>query len=130
TWLHPTRFHARFIAMTPCSVETRPACTATDRGMVRAVLMGSHSHETASGVRVHVWQRGGNFLARGSYLGQRFGETLGRDITEATARLRRLLNEIEDGSYVRPSDARQRPLSKGCVPRLTLRQLGNEYLSD
>jgi hypothetical protein len=92
--------------------------------------MGSHSHDTASGVRVHVWQRAGNFLARGSYLGQRFGETLGRDPTEATARLRRLLNEIEDGSYVRPSDARQRPLSKGRVPRLTLRQLCNEYLSD
>ena len=93
--------------------------------MVRAALMGSHSHDTASGVRVHVWQRAGNFLARGSYLGQRFGETLGRDTTEATARLRRLLNEIEDGSYVRPSDARQRPLSKGRVPRLTLRQLCN-----
>jgi hypothetical protein len=98
--------------------------------MVRAELMGSHSHHTTDGVRVHVWQRAGHFLARGSYRGQRFGETLGRDVAEATARLRRLLGEIEDGSYLRPTEARRRPLSRGSVPRLTLRQLSNEYLSD
>jgi integrase len=101
-----------------------------DRRMVRAELLGSHSHETACGVRVHVWLRAGTYLARGSYLGQRFGETLGSNVAEATGRLRRVLNELEDGSYVRPTEARQRPLSRGTVPRLTLRQLMNEYLTD
>jgi integrase len=100
------------------------------RRMVRAELMGGHSHETACGVAVHVWLRAGNYLARGSYLGQRFGHTLGSDVGVATSRLRRLLSEIEDGSYVRPTEARQRPLSSGKVPRLTLRQLINEYLTD
>jgi hypothetical protein len=98
--------------------------------MVRADLMGSHSHDTACGVRAHVWIRGGTYLARGSYLGQRFGETLGGNEAEATSRLRHLLNEIEDGSYVRPTEARQRPLARGSLPRLTLRQLAHEYLSD
>ncbi len=98
--------------------------------MVRAELMGSHSHGTTSGVRVHVWIRGGNYLARGSYLGQRYGETLGDDEVEAASRLRHLLNEIEDGSFVRPTEARQRPLARGNLPRMTLRQLANEYLGD
>jgi len=73
-------------------------------------------------------QRGDTYLARGSYERERFGETLGQDPTTATSRLRKLLTEIEDGSYLRPSEARHRLLSNGKVPRLTLRQLVEEFL--
>ena len=56
--------HTGFTAMTPSSLETprRREPLAQDRRMIRAELMGSHSHDTAGPVRVHVWQRGGNFL--------------------------------------------------------------------
>ena len=55
--------------------------------MVRAELMGSHTHRTLDGIQVHVWQRRGKYLARGRYQGQAFGETLGDNVAEATARL-------------------------------------------
>lgn len=100
------------------------------RRMARARLMGAHSHETLAGVRVHVWERGGKYLARGRYQGRPFGETLGDDPAAATARLRQLLTEIEDGSYVRPSEARRRAVSSGRAPRLTLRPLVNEFLAE
>jgi hypothetical protein len=98
--------------------------------MVRAQLMGGHSHHTLVGVQVHVWQRGGKFLARGRYQGQPFGATLGSNVAEATPHLRQVLTQIEDGSFVRPSEARQRPLSSGPVPRLNLRQLISDYLAE
>jgi integrase len=98
--------------------------------MVRAELLGAHSHVASRKVRVHVWLRDGKYLARGRYMGQVFGETLGNDVNEASARLRRLLGEIEDKSYVRPTEARQRPLSRGQVPHLTLRQLIDEFLME
>ena len=56
-------------------------------GMVRAELMGSRTHRTLDGIQVHVWQRRGKYLARGRYQGQAFGETLGDNVAEATARL-------------------------------------------
>ncbi len=107
---------------------TPTSATENTRPMVRAELMGSHSHDTLCGVEVHVWMRGGKYLARGSYQRQRFGEDLGSDVTEATARLRELLTEIDHGSYVRPSESRNRPLSKGKVSRLSVRQLVDEFL--
>jgi hypothetical protein len=71
--------------------------------MVRSELLGAHSHVAAGKVQIHVWFRGGKYLARGRYEGKAFGETLGADVGEASARLRRLLGEIEDCSYVRPT---------------------------
>jgi integrase len=98
------------------------------RRMMRAELMGGHTHMAQDGVQVHVWKRGATYLARGSYERERFAETLGQDATSATSRLRKLLTEIEDGSFLRPSEARHRQLSNGKVPRLTLRQLVEEFL--
>lgn len=98
--------------------------------MVPAQLMGSHSHTTRCGINVHVYRRRDKYLARGRYQGQMFGETLGDNEVDAKARLCQLLVEIEDGSFVRPSEARKRPLSGGRVPRLTIRQLINEFLAE
>jgi integrase len=96
--------------------------------MTRAELMGGHTHQTLIGVRVHVWRRGGRFLARGRFEGHAFGETLGSDVASATARLRQLLTELENGSFVPPSEARKRHTSRRTVPRLSLRELADEFL--
>jgi hypothetical protein len=97
--------------------------------MVAAELMGGHTHTTLVGIQVHVWRRGNRYLARGRYQGQSFGATLGGDPLAATAKLRQLLTCIENGSFVRPSEARRRPLSSGHVPRLSLRQLVAAFLT-
>jgi hypothetical protein len=99
------------------------------RRMLRAELMGRHTHRTLNGVEVHIWRRGGKFLARGSIRKRRFGETLGAEIIEAESRLRRILSEIEHGTYLAPTEARQRPLKHGPPPRLDFRQLVDRYLS-
>ncbi len=98
--------------------------------MIRAELMGGHTHSTIDGLRVHVWRRGDKYLARGRLHGRSFGETLGGDLAGATARLRQMLNEIENGSYVRPSEARRRPLGRGGAARLDMRQLVSGFLAE
>lgn len=98
------------------------------RKMEKAELMGSHSHATMAEVTVHIFQRDGKYIARGRYQKRAFGETLGADMQTATSRLRHLLTEIEKGTYVRPKEARKRPLSDGVVPEFTLRELANEFL--
>lgn len=103
---------------------------ASDRAMRRAELLGGHTHVAVRGEQVHVWERDGKFIARGSYQGRRFGETLGADPIAAASRLRQILVEIESGSYVRPTESRSRPLRKGPTPRLTLRELVDRCLTD
>ncbi len=92
--------------------------------------MGGHTHTTLCGVCVHVWRRGTKYLARGRYQGRAFGETLGEDNARATARLRQLLNEIEEGTFVRPSESRRLPLSRRGAPRLSLRQLVADFVAE
>src|SRR4051794_32615756 len=55
-----------------------PSARRDGRKRVAAKLMGSHTYTTLVGVEVHVWQRGGEYLARGRFQGQVFGETLGK----------------------------------------------------
>jgi hypothetical protein len=116
-------------ASEPDSPRGLPPAGQAQRSMVSATLMGNHTHRTISGVEVHVWQRGGKYLIRGRLDGRPFGETLGDDDAQATARLRQLLTEIENGSYVRPSDARKRQISRRSVGRLTLRELVAEFVA-
>jgi integrase len=98
--------------------------------MIRASLMGSHTHTSTCGIAVHIWQRGPQFLARGRLRGCQFGQCLGATEEAAKAQLRRLLTELDEGRYVAPSEARKRLLGNGQVPRLTLRDLVNEFLSE
>jgi integrase len=98
--------------------------------MVRADLLGRHSHQAASGERVHVWKRNDTYLARGRYHGRRYGQTLGNSVLDAEASLRRVLVAIENRSFVVPSQARQLPLRNGSVPRLTLREVINAFLAE
>lgn len=102
---------------------------ATDsRPMVRAELMGGHCHQTMAGVTVNVWLRDETYIARGRIHGQAFGETLGDDPLEAAVRLRQILNDIDNGSFVRATDRRKRLVSNGRIPQLTLRGLVAEFL--
>jgi integrase len=98
--------------------------------MIKAELLGQHSHQTTCGVHVHVYSRGGKYLARGRFEGAAFGETLGDDPLAASAKLRRVLTQLEDGTFLRPSEARCRPLRRAAVPRLDLRALCDDYLAD
>jgi integrase len=114
-----------------CVVDTfsQTARASSRSSMVRADLMGGHSHVTDTGVNVYVWQRGTAFIARGRYQGRPFGKTLG-NIATATKTLRQLLCDIENGAFTQPSEARNAPLQSGRVPQLTLRALANEFLKE
>jgi integrase len=116
----------------PSRAASPPALApaGADRRMVRAELLGQHSHQTLGGVLVHIYGRGGKYIARGRYDGAAFGETLGGDPLVASSRLRRLLTEVEEGTFLRPTEARHRPLRRAAVPRLDLRGLCDQYLAD
>jgi hypothetical protein len=100
------------------------------RQMVRTNLLGQHTHRTVDGQAVHVWIRDGKYLARGRHLGRAFGLALGSDHKEAAAALRRLLVEIEDGTFRPPCEARKQQLKTGRVPRNTIRQLCEAFLAE
>lgn len=98
--------------------------------MRRSELSGQHTHSTARQVDVHIWMRSGKFIARGRYEGRPFGETLGADEADAVFRLRRLLVEIDDGTFIRGSDRPKRQLRRGAPPRLDIRALCDVYLTE
>jgi len=105
-----------------------PRTGADRRPMSRAELLGQHSHQTVCGKSVHVWSRGGKYLARGRYSGKAFGQDLGGDPKEAAAAMRRLLVQLEDGTFQTPSEARKRQLKARQAPRYTIRQLCDAFL--
>jgi hypothetical protein len=115
-------------AVAPDGQGELPSQRREQRKMVSAELMGAHSHRASNGVEVHVWRRNDRFVARGRLEGRPFGETLGDDPAQATARLRQLITEIERGSYVRASEARKRKIGTRSAPRLTPRELVGEFV--
>lgn len=98
--------------------------------MRQAELLGQHSHQTVCGQSVHVWIRDNKYLARGRHQGRAFGQDLGADKRDATAALRRLLVQLEDGTFQPPSEARKRILKAQSVPRNSVRQLCDAFLRD
>ena len=105
-----------------------PRSKADRRPMKRAELLGQHSHQTADGKSVHVWARNGRFLARGRHLGKAFGQDLGTDPKEAVSTLRRLLVQLEDGTFLSPSESKKRQVRARQAPRTTIRQLCDAFL--
>lgn len=101
-----------------------------NRRMVRAELLGSHTHQTICGSNVQIWKRGDGYLARGRYQKRQFGKSLGAGAVEAASNLRHLLVEIENGTFERPSESRQRPLKTGRAPRLSIRELCDRFLAE
>ncbi len=102
--------------------------TRDARRMRRAELQGRHSYATETGVVVHIYERDGSYLARGSLGGRRFGEDLGPDPERASAQLRRILTQIEDTTYVRPSERRRNPIRPVVDARATIRQVVATYI--
>lgn len=98
--------------------------------MAHAELLGGHTHETANGIRVNIVRREGRYLARGRYQGQAYGVTLGADKAKAQVELRRLLSEIESGSFRRRSERPARFFRPLPVHRLTLRELCEACLQE
>ena len=98
--------------------------------MEKSSLLGQHVHVTACGRKVHIWKRGSIYLARGRYERKQFGKSLGNDPIQAACALRRLLVAIEDGSFLRPSESRRRPLKTGQPPRLSIRELSDRFLDE
>lgn len=102
----------------------------SNRQMTSVDLLGSHSHQCRNGIWVHLWRRDGRYLARGSFQGHRFGETLGNNGQEAAARLRELIVEIDAGRYIRPSESKTSMISTARPAQLLLRQLTNAFLAE
>lgn len=103
---------------------------AGDRRMRRSSLMGRHTHCTTNGVTLNIWMRSGRFIARGYCNRECFGETLGATVSEAEARLRQMMTEIENDTYVRASQRRQQMISITRTPNLSPRELVNLFLVD
>jgi hypothetical protein len=106
------------------------ATAPAQRRMERVELFGRHTYSTEVGVDVHIWIRDEKYLARGQYQHKPFGKTLGKTPEEADAALRRLLVSIENGTFLRKSEARKHPLKTGSTPKLTIRELCNRFLCE
>ena len=120
-----------FMIATPCSASKAVGTTVkTARLMMSAELGGLHEHTTECGQRVQIWRRDGKYLARGRWQGQQFGVTLGTDEVTAGHELRRLLTEIENGTFVPRREARKNRFNNRPVPRHDLRGLINVYIND
>ncbi len=98
--------------------------------MVSATLSGSHTHAVADGTLVHTWKRDGKYLARGSFQGRRFGETLGDGSHRAEARLRSILSALDRGCFKRATDRACQAVRTELVPKLTPPELVNAFLPD
>ena len=99
-----------------------------DRKMVSSQLQGKHMHETRSGVKVHIYERQGRFIARGSMDNRPFGQTLGESEVEAESKLRDMLVSIDRSTFIRPSDAKHLHVNEQTIPRLTITELCNRFL--
>ncbi len=69
-------------------------------------------------------------MARGRYQGRAFGETLGKSPTEAQPKLFQLMAGLDNGSFVPSSERRSRKLRRSVRPKLTPRELFDDYLAD
>jgi hypothetical protein len=115
--------------MSPSEIPSNQSTSAARR-MVRAELLGQHTHATAVGVDVHIWRREGKFLARGRYNGAAFGESLGDNPEDAISKLRHLLVDLDNGTYIRASDRPKRQLRRGSPPKLDVRALCDSFLTE
>jgi hypothetical protein len=96
--------------------------------MVSSQLQGKHTHETRSGIKVHIYERQGRFIARGSMDNRPFGQTLGESESEAESKLRDTLVSIDRGTFIRPSESEHLHVNEQTIPRLSVTELCNRFL--
>ncbi|HZZ42850.1 MAG TPA: hypothetical protein VFE58_07920 [Tepidisphaeraceae bacterium] len=98
--------------------------------MAKSELGGHYKHETLTGVSIYIWKREQKFLARFRYNNVQTAETLAADPVAAGARLRGIMVEIEQGTYVPAWELRKRPFKHARPPQQTLRKIFDAYLDD
>ncbi|MGZ0174586.1 MAG: phage integrase SAM-like domain-containing protein [Planctomycetales bacterium] len=111
------------------STEKPSKKTAESRKMVRSELMGRHSHVAQNDVRVNIYIRAGKYIARGRIDGVAFGKTIGSNVDQAEVGLRELLGNLDRDSFIRPSEQSRRAVRRRRVPRMTFRELIDEFLA-
>jgi integrase len=100
------------------------------RKMLRGTLGGRHEFVSQNGHRVQIWMRDGKYLARARWQGGQIGKTLGTDGSSAELSLHRMLIEMDDGTFLPASDARQQRFSTAPIPKHSIRSLANAFLVD
>lgn len=133
TGIWPAPIAGRGQAVRSTIMDNQKESSRSSRRMVWAEIDGKHTHETATGVKVHIWERDGKCIARGRHNGRQFGEALGWDPKEAASALRRLLTQIEDRTYLVPSDPVRKLRDKRkqtSVKRITIDDLSDRYIAD
>ena len=108
--------------------DTPAAGSAGSRKMIKAELAGRHSHVAQNGIRVNIYKRNDKYIARGRIDGAAFGKTLDAEELKAEAGLRELLSDLDRESFVRPSEQVRREVRRRRSPRLTIRELVDEFL--
>lgn len=101
---------------------------ACGRRMEQAEVGGKHSYRAQDDTAVTIWRRGESYLGRGYLDGKRFGETLGPSPEEAEANLRRILHELDRGTYQRPSERPKSRKGSGIPRRIRPRELIDRFL--
>jgi integrase len=99
------------------------------RKMVKAELAGRHAYVAQNDVRVNIYLRGGKYIARGRIDGVAFGKTLGKDEDQAEVALRELLSDLDRDAFVRPSEQSRREVRRRRIPRITMRELVDNFLA-
>lgn len=103
--------------------------SSKSRKMVKAELAGRHVHVARNGVRVNISMRSGKYIARGRIDGVAFGIMLGKDEDQAEAVLREILSDLDRDAFVRPSERSRREVRRRRIPRITMRELVDEFLA-
>ncbi len=116
--------------LSPPPLTVKASDAADARRMVRGELSGRATYITTNSIKVHIWRRGDQYLARGRYQKRQYMQVLGKEPGQADAALRKLLGDLESGAFIPPAEARMRPLKNGIAPRLSLRELFDEFLRD
>ena len=100
--------------------------------MVRATLLGRHTHTTNDDTNIHIHRRSGRYLARFRHNGHQTGPTLGANEQEAEAALRRLMVQLEDGTFLPPSNpvAAQRKRKNRPIPNLSIPELHARFVEE
>lgn len=109
--------------------EAKPANRST-REMKLAELNGKHVFNSLDGHRLQIVMRDEKYMARGRWRGHQFGKVLGSDPVIAGHIVNRMLIEMDDGTFVPSSEARQQRFSQSPPPKHNARSLANAFLTE
>jgi len=100
------------------------------RPWVKAEIGGRHEHISDAGHKITIVERNGNLMARFRVDGAQRCKTLGTPGIKSENALARLKVQLEDKTYIPPSEQRSRRYQTAAIPKLKLPELANAYLLD